>query len=280
MRRQTLLRNIIVRIGILAVLILAGKTGDCQNQENKGSQVSNEELVKKLNNPVGSLISAPIENNTDIGIGKYSGSRDLINFQPIVPIPLSATTNLIMRAVCPFVTQRNINSENATQTGLGDILASAFISPAVPKNGLIWGAGPVFSIPTATNDLLGTKKWSVGPTGALLVQSGRWTIGALVNQVWSVAGNKERPNVSQGFAEPFILYNWKSGAGINVVSEITRDWEGHSTTAKITPSLSGVTRFGSQIIQLKIGPNIHVAAPEGLKPAFGIQSTVTLIFPK
>src|ERR1700721_2222141 len=98
MKRQTLLRNSVLRIGILAILTVAGKTGCCQNPENKGSQVSNEELEKKQNNPVGALISAPIENNTDIGIGKYNGSRDLINFQPIVPIPLSATTNLIMRA--------------------------------------------------------------------------------------------------------------------------------------------------------------------------------------
>ena len=47
-------------------------------------------------------------------------------------------------------------------------------------------------LPTGTDDLLGTEKWGLGPTVVLLKQQGPWTYGALVNHIWSVAGDDSR----------------------------------------------------------------------------------------
>ena len=46
-------------------------------------------MAKKLANPVASLISVPFQNNTDIGIGKYNGSKNTLNIQPVIPLTLS-----------------------------------------------------------------------------------------------------------------------------------------------------------------------------------------------
>ena len=95
--------------------------------------------------------------------------------------------------------------ENTQQSGLGDAVVSAFFSPAEPKNGVVWGAGPVLLVPIATDDLLGTKKFGVGPTALILKQANGWTYGALVNQVWSVAGDEDRADVNQMFLQPFLV---------------------------------------------------------------------------
>lgn len=64
------------------------------------------------------------------------------------------------------------------------------------KNGLTWGVGPALLLPIGTDDFLTTDKFGVGPTAVALKQFNGWTIGGLVNQIWSVAGSEERADVS------------------------------------------------------------------------------------
>ncbi|MEN9686578.1 MAG: hypothetical protein RLZZ28_2364 [Bacteroidota bacterium] len=238
------------------------------------------ELAKKLANPVASLISVPFQNNTDLGIGPNNGYRNTLNFQPVVPINLTKKVNLISRLVLPIITQRDVAGLGTKQTGLSDAVVSAFFSPSEAKNGLIWGAGPVFLIPIATDNLLGTQKFGVGPTALVLKQTNGWTIGALANQLWSIAGNASRSDLSQLFLQPFLNYNWKSGAGMGISSEITQNWQGNSTTAFIIPSVSGVTKLGTQIVSLAIGPRIPVSAPINSGADFGIRASIVFVFPK
>jgi hypothetical protein len=75
--------------------------------------------------------------------------------------------------------------------GLGDINYTGFLSPA--KSGEItWGIGPSISFPSATDEKLGTEKWSAGPSAVALVTPGPWVVGALVRQLWSFAGDDDR----------------------------------------------------------------------------------------
>lgn len=244
------------------------------------AQQSAEELAKKLSNPIASLISVPLQNNTDYGIGQYNGTRNTLNIQPVVPISLTAKLNLITRVVLPVTTQYNITGAGTKQSGLSDAVLSGFFSPANSKNGFTWGAGPVLLLPVATNDFLGTKKFGIGPTAVALKQTGGWTVGGLVNQIWSVAGNSERPDVSQMFLQPFVSYNFKSGAGIGGNSEITSNWKTNKTTAFLNLTATAVTKFGKQTMQFAVGPRIPIAAPSGAKPDFGWRAVLVFLFPK
>lgn len=244
------------------------------------AQNETEELAKKLSNPVSSLISMPLQNNIDYGIGALKGSRYTLNIQPVIPLSLTKDLNLITRVIVPIVSQYNITGIGAHESGLSDIVASAFISPKNSKNGFTWGAGPVLLLPTGTDDYLTAKKFGVGPTAVALKQAGGWTYGALINQIWSVSGDEKRQDINQMFMNPFLSYNWKSGAGVTAQLEWTESWSNKTTTLYFEPMFSALTSFGKQKVSFAIGPRINLAAPEGMESKFGLRAGMVLLFPK
>lgn len=261
-------------------LILYSSILNAQDGDQATQPESAEALAKKLANPISSLISLPFQNNTDLGIGDANGSKNTLNIQPVIPISLTDNLNLITRVVLPYITQYNITGVGNHESGLGDAVMSVFISPSNAKNGITWGAGPVFLIPTGTNDFLTTKKFGVGPTAVGLYQSHGMTLGGLVNQIWSVAGNEDRSDVSSLFFQPFFNYNWKSGAGIGGNFEITQNWQSDTTTVWFNPTISAVTSLGTQKTQFAIGPRFNLAAPDGAKADIGVRAVVVFLFPK
>jgi len=267
---------------VFIVLLVFGFYQNLNAQESteEAPQASAEELAKKLANPISSLISLPFQNNTDFGIGDNNGTRNTLNIQPVIPISLTNKISLITRVVLPYVTQYNITGVGNNESGLGDTVLSAFVSPSSSKNGFTWGAGPVLLIPTGTNDFLTSKKFGIGPTAVALYQNKGMTIGGLINQIWSVAGNDDRPDVSALFFQPFFNYNWKSGAGIGGNFEITQNWEADTTIVWFNPTITAVTSIGTQKTQFAIGPRFNLAAPSGTKADLGVRAVVVFLFPK
>jgi len=272
--KKYLLRILVFTFICFSQILLAQETIEEKPQE------SAEELAKKLANPISSLISLPFQNNTDLGIGPNNGSRNTLNIQPVIPISLNENLSLITRMILPITTQYDVTGLGNTETGLGDAVLSAFLSPSKSKGGLTWGAGPVFLVPTATDDFLGAKKFGIGPTAVALYQTNGMTIGALINQIWSIAGDNDRGDVSSLFFQPFFNYNWKSGAGIGCNFEITQNWEADNTTVWFNPTLSGITSLGTQKTQFAIGPRFNLAAPSGSKADIGFRAVVVFLFPK
>jgi hypothetical protein len=258
-----------------------GVIGFAQNlaaQEQEKNDAA--ELAKKLSNPIASLISVPLQNNLDVGIGDNLGSKNTLNIQPVIPIRLTDKINLITRVVLPVISQHGITGSGNSEFGLGDAVVSAFVSPAESKGGLTWGAGPVLLITTATHDLLASKKFGLGPTAVALYQTNGFTIGGLINQIWSITGDANRPNVNMMFFQPFLTYNWKTGAGIGGNFEITRNWDTSTTNVWLNPTFSAVTAMGNQKVQFAIGPRLNLAAPDGSKAKYGIRTALVLLFPK
>jgi hypothetical protein len=203
-----------------------------------------------------------------------------MNIQPVIPVSITPKWNLIMRVVLHVVTQYNITGVSEKQSGLGDAVLSGFFSPSESRNGFTWGAGPVFLIPTGTDDFLTTDKFGMGPTVVALKQKNGWTYGALFNQIWSIAGSDDRDNVSQMFLQPFFTHNWKSGAGLGGNFEWTQNWRTETTTLWFNPIVSGVTSIGTQKVQLAIGPRFNIAAPDEAQADWGWRAVVIFLFPK
>lgn len=122
--------------------------------------VLSAELAKKAVKPIASLISVPFQFNYDQDFGSLDGHKSTLNIQPVIPISLNEDWNLISRTILPVVWHDDMAGPSGSQFGLGDTVQSFFLSPANPTaSGLVWGAGPVFLIPTATDHLLGGEKW-------------------------------------------------------------------------------------------------------------------------
>ena len=117
---------------------------------------------------------------------------------------------------------------------------SFFLSPGKPGK-LIWGAGPALIIPTATSSVLGQGKFSLGPSFVALAQPGHWTVGALVNNVFSVSGSAHRPYVNQMLLQYFINYNLKKGYYITLQPIISANWNAPRGNVWLVP-FGGVKR--------------------------------------
>jgi len=127
-------------------------------------------LAKTSQNPVGSLISLPLQNNTNFGFGPGDDVQNVLNIQPVIPVGLSKNWNLINRAIMPVIYQPELVPGEGSTTGLGDTTYTGFISPKAPGK-LIWGAGPVISLPTSTDDALASGQWAAGPVVVLAVDA-------------------------------------------------------------------------------------------------------------
>jgi hypothetical protein len=231
----------------------------------EGTQVATEQtpsaatnadaLRKATQNPVASLISVPVQNNSNFGISPGNRTQNVLNIQPVVPVDLSRNWNLIIRWITPIVWQPLPNQPSTPETGvygLGDMQPTFFL---VPKNTgkLIWGGGPILQLPTATNKALGQGKLGIGPSVVLLTQPGPWTIGALANNVWSVAGAGGRPVVNQFLLQYFINYNLKKGWYLTTAPILTANWRagnGNTWTVPFGGGAGRIMKLGFQPVNL------------------------------
>jgi hypothetical protein len=237
------------------------------------------ELAKQLNNPVAALISVPFQSNEDFGIGSAHGDKFTLNIQPVIPISLNKDWNLILRTILPVISQNDVYGHSGSQTGLGDTTQSFFLSPKEPIwGGLIVGAGPVMYYPTATNDLLGGEKWGMGPTFVVLKQFSGWTVGMLANQIWSIAGDSDRNNMSAAFIQPFVSYTTKTHTSFTLNTESTYDFENSQWTVPINLMVSQVFKIGNQPMSIQIGGRYYADGPTD-HAHWGMRVAFTLLFP-
>jgi len=242
---------------------------------------SEDELAKQLSNPVASLTSVPFQLNHDFDIGPENGSRTLLNVQPVIPVSIGASWNMISRTILPVVTQDDAIATGGSQSGIGDVLQSLFFSPKAPTaSGWTWGVGPVLSLPTATDDALGSEKWGAGPTAVALKQTADgWTYGALVNHVASFAGDDSRADVSTTFLQPFAAKGIGEGRTLTVNLESTYDWKGSQWTVPANFTYSKVTRVGDQLVSWAAGARYYFEAPDS-GPEWGLRFVFTLLYPR
>ena len=261
-------------------------------------------LRKAAQNPVASLISVPIQENWNFGIGPDSRIQNVLNVQPVIPINLTQNWNLIVRWVTPIIYQpvgveqppapsgpdtAFVSSQTtaaATTTtpgvyGFGDMQPAFFFSPK--KGKVIWGVGPQFLLPTATRTgILGQGKFGIGPTAVVLVQPGKWTFGFLINNVWSVAGHSDLPDVNQFLLQYFINYNLPNGYYLTWQPTITANWEATSGGRWVVPLGGGIgriMRLGAQPVNLGLQFYGNAVHPPGGSP-WSMRLQIAFLYPK
>jgi len=253
----------------LVVSVLLGALGS-----TSPPPLSALELAEELTNPFADLINVPINQNPDFGLGEDNGWRYTLTLQPVIPIHLDESWNIISRTVAPLI---YLDAGGERTFGLGDIAQSFFLSPTRANQlGWVWGAGPIVVLPTASTDRWGNDHWLLGPTVGLLTRSGSWTIGALTNHTWSLS---ESGNVSATFLQPFIDYTTASSTTLSLNTESTYDWTGKQWTVPVHLVVRQLFSFDSQQVSVALGLRYYFEAPND-GPAWGLRLGITLLFPR
>jgi len=283
--------SIKLAVGALALLVTATTA---QAQQN---------LQEAAQNPIADLISLPLQNNTNFNVGRSDNTQNVLDIQPVIPLHLNADWNLVTRWIMPVIDQPPFFSGRdldlletvagpgigQTQFGLGDFTPEIFFSPVKPiqlgpATSMVWGVGPAFQLPTATNNVLGTGKWSAGPGIVTFIsdESLHLTYGFVVNNLWSFAGDQDRANVNAMTLQWFANYNMAHGWYLTTSPLITANWEADSKNVWTVPLGGGfgrIFRIGGQPINANIAAYYNVVTPELTGPSWQLRSEFTFLFP-
>ncbi len=252
----------------------------CQDVVPAKAQESTN-IAHQAQNPIANIISVPFENDFNPHTGFHDEFGYVLQVKPVVPFKLSEDWNLITRTIIPVIHVPDLAPGVNGATGLGDANLSLFLSPA--KSGaVIWGVGPIVAFPTASHDVLGTGKYSIGPTAVGLSIQGHWLIGVLANNLFSVAGSSERMDVNQMLVQPFVNYNLPDHWYILSSPIITADWKAKPSDVWTVPVGAGVGKivhFGKLPVNINAQYFNNVVRPEGTTD-WSVRFQIQFLFPK
>ncbi|MBM2830947.1 MAG: hypothetical protein HW411_1737 [Gammaproteobacteria bacterium] len=233
-RRQSIHRLYTTLAGFAAALIL-NSTFVMAETVNDSSAL---DLAKQEQSPLTRFYTLRFEDNAQFGFGPNNEVLNFFRIQPLIPFKLNENWSLITRAVIPIVHQPWPESTD----GLSDVALTMFLTPARAGK-FIWGVGPALVLPTATDEMIGTEKWSAGPAVAGIYMSGPWVVGAVIQNVWSFAGDDGRQDVNAMTLRPIINYNLPNGWYLTSSPSIAANWKADSDNRWFVPLGGGVGKI-------------------------------------
>ena len=248
------------------------------------AQLAIQDSAKAARNPVANVIKLPFAESLNFDLGSFTRTSNSLQILPVIPLQITKNWLLVNYIVSNgLVYQPDVNRQVGGNTGLGDTNPTLFVTPARAQK-VIWGVGPSLLVPTATNVALGQGKWALGPSVVALVQPDWGSGGVLIQNEWSIAGDRRRPQVNQMLLEYLLSYNLPKDWYLTTQPTISADWTQNSRNRWFVPFGGGVSRtfsFGKQAIDANMAIYRSIVGPENhVYPKWQINLQLTLLFPK
>jgi hypothetical protein len=217
--------------------------------------------------------SLPID--FDFDFGAANGRATLMRLMPLASFPLGEewrlmNLSLLVVANAPGgVPGRPGNpepEEGGRVFGLGDLTNAVFFTPPSRSTKFVWGFGPAVGIPTATDDRLGSGKWSLGPAVRFVYRPGQWNIGAILVNLTSVAGDDDRADVNQLLIRTPIRRRLKNRWYFTTNPIITANWNASADQRWLVPLGGGIGRTftaGDLPMAVSVHAYTNVIKPDG-----------------
>lgn len=247
------------------------------------------EMARKLQNPLANIKAIMTDNAIGFETGTDEGTSYSFQLQPIyaIDVPDKGFT-FLPRAIVPIMglepgTYAPIvgtpSSNTSDKWGVGDSMLQLFFAPHLESEWK-WGFGPMFSMPTHTDDAFKGAEWGAGAAGIVVgSMTPDLSFAGIVGNMWGDSGNFNSLSL-----QPMFYYNIpsKPGAAIAYNATITANWEAESDDRWTVPL--GLTYSQTLVmgdgkgLELSVGPYYNVVRPEGAA-RWQIRFGVNWLFP-
>ena len=239
----------------------------------------------------------------DLDLDAKAQNTFLVN--PVLSVQLTEQWKTIIRPVIPihsFNTLDNINFSTGTtqdtfgisrsrETGLGDIvLWTAFSKQYTPP--FVWGFGPTIMMDTATDDQLGSGKWSAGPMGLAMHISDKWILGAVGQHWWSFAGDDrfdvntslgsvrvDRPDVNLTDIQPIVRYRLSPTTNIGMAPNWRYNWETDELNLPVGLGMDTLVKVGPLPVKIGVEAYYHAIRDDDFGPKYQLRFLIVPVVP-
>ena len=267
----------------LALLAAAAPPGAAQEDAPSAAEIAAQ--LANPNNSLGSLFFN-FDYTSFGGTLPEAGDQSsfVLGFQPVFPYPLGAGLNLFARPLIPIVFDQPVPSGSGFESAgveLGEIGFDLGLGKTLESGWVILG-GMVGTLPTATDDRLGKDQFSLGPS-TLVAKVGAWgAIGALVTQLWDVAGGEEGVDTNVTGGQYFFTINLQDGWQIGGTPTFGYDHtaaEGQRLTFPLGGGPRKTMILGSTPVRLAGEFWYYIAQADAFGPDWRIRLVVTPVVP-
>ncbi len=246
---------------------------------------SADDVARELSNPTTALAS--LSNNLEYRSfkgdlpGADSQESWTYIFQPVLPFPQGDGKNIIFRPAFPLLLDQPVfnpakNDFDSEGVEFGDISFDLAYGGTDKETGILSLFGIFGSLPTASDDAVGSEQWRLGPEVALGLIKEWGVIGTLITHNWDVGGSNNNFSVTtlQYFYALGLGNGWQLAAG----PTISYDWEADSDNDWSIPVGVGIaktTKVGNTPLKLALEVHNYLEQPDSFGPDWLVKLKVT-----
>jgi hypothetical protein len=264
---------------ILAVLLGIGiGAGIAQADNGSATSPTQSDLVNEANAPISSLFQVRLQDAYAPAFqGQLRGQGNLFSIAVGMPVPQYRLLPFPQLSLLTIPAAVTLPLPLGSLTGFGDI---RFLDIAVIDAGhsLLFGVGPTFVFPTASDLTSGQGKWQAGPAAAVAFAPRKWLLGILAQNPISFAGDATRPAANALFLQPFITYQLGHGWFVRSEPQMVFDWETNKQLLPVDAGVGRVFKIGPQYVNCFVEPAWNVTH-DGPAPRYAITFGFALLYP-